>query len=166
MHIDTRSLSAEHGMRHVRGSITVAVTDGVDARQTGAHARVVCRIDLVIHHDQAQFLGQSGTLGGRVVCDEGVAYNAGAIGEMDPEDVVLSTRVVAVVISILETLNGCNGAVVNTDIPRFELLLPVRVLGCQGDFVGGRVGAVSESDDVRVQGVGFHDAADHVRQPA
>jgi hypothetical protein len=95
-------------------------------------------------------------LNGRGVDNQSTTLNGITLSEVDEELVkLLVGSLVLVGLAILCALNTGDGAVINFDVPRIELLFPAVVLASSGDLTGRRVGSIDKGDDIGVESVGL-----------
>lgn len=138
-------------MGDIGAVVTVGVTNRPDARHASAQTSVSLAVDLAAEQLQAHISGQAGTLLGGEVGDERVAFDRITLREMETEDIELSALVVHVLLTVLDTLDAGDRAVIQTDVVRLHNRLPVRMVLLQDSFLVGGLRAVQECNDVFVQ---------------
>lgn len=163
MQIDSRPLPREQRVRHVGHVIRVRIADGVHAgdvrsKTLGAVGREPAAVQLDAHG-----LADVGPLGLGEAGEEGGALHGLALGEVDAEQVVLGRRgqagVGCRVAAVAQPLDARDRAVVHRHVVNLQVPVPTGKAGVGGGARRGRVGAVDEGDDIRVQGGDLADRA-------
>lgn len=155
MQENSRSLAREHGMRDISNVVSVGITNSINARDVGHEAAGAVSSETATVEANAHVLADGGVQLVGEAGEEGGALDAGALGEVDAEQVVLREGRglgVLVLAAVGEPHERRDRPVLDRHVAPRQVRLPPRELGVRGRPHLRRVCAVHERDHVRVEG--------------
>lgn len=156
-------LTGEESMGHVGGVVSVGITNGVDTRNVGDQTRTAISLESSTVQRNTSLLSNIRALLIRETRQERSALNGLALSELNAEKIKLRDRrkagISVVGVTVLETLDLCDGSVVDCNVVQLQVLPPLgKILVCEG-LCGAVVGSVDKGVHVGVEGCHLSDEA-------